>query len=91
MLIIVSYDIVDDKRRIKLAKKLCDFGKRVQYSVFECDLSREQIKDLTQKALKQINLEEDSLRIYRICNTCAGEILSYWIKKGWEEDDVIVK
>ena len=63
MLIIVSYDIVDDKRRTKLAKKLCDFGKRVQYSVFECDLSKEQLKDMTQKALKQINLEEDSLRI----------------------------
>ena len=91
MLIIVSYDIVDDKRRTKLAKRLCDFGKRVQYSVFECDLSKEQIKDMTQKALKQIDLEEDSLRIYRICNTCANEILSYGIKKGWEEDDVIVK
>jgi len=59
---VVSYDIVDDKRRTKLAKKLCDFGKRVQYSVFECDL------------------DEDSLRIYRIRNTCASEILSYGIK-----------
>jgi len=91
MLIIVSYDIVNDKRRTKLAKKLCDFGRRVQYSVFECDLSKEQLKEMTQKALKQINLEEDSLRIYRICNTCASEILSYGIKKGWEEDEVIVK
>jgi CRISPR-associated protein Cas2 len=91
MLIIVSYDIVDDKRRTKLAKRLCDFGKRVQYSVFECDLSKEQLKDMTEKALKQIDQEEDSLRIYRICNTCANEILSYGIKKGWEEDDVIVK
>ena len=90
MLIIVSYDIVNDKRRTKLAKKLCDFGRRVQYSVFECDLSKEQLKEMTQKALKQINLEEDSLRIYRICNTCASEILSYGIKKGWEEKEDIV-
>lgn len=91
MLIIVSYDIVDDKRRTKLAKKLCDFGKRVQYSVFECDLSKEQIKKMTQMALKQIDLQEDSLRIYRMCHTCSSEILSYGIKKGWEEDEVIVK
>ena len=91
MLIIVSYDIVDDKRRTKLAKRLCDFGKRVQYSVFECDLTKEQLQDMTQQALKQIDEEEDSLRIYRICHTCASEILSYGIKQGWEEDDVIVK
>ena len=31
----VAYDITDDKRRNKVAKILKDFGKRVQYSVFE--------------------------------------------------------
>jgi len=91
MLIVVSYDVVDDKRRTKLAKKLCDFGKRVQYSVFECDLSKKQLNEMIQMGLKQINQEEDSLRIYKICSNCAAEIDSYGIKKGWEEDQVIVK
>ena len=53
MLMIVSYDIVDDKRRTKLAKRLCDFGKRVQYSVFECDLSKEQLKKMINEADKE--------------------------------------
>ncbi|MCA9742068.1 CRISPR-associated endonuclease Cas2, partial [candidate division KSB1 bacterium] len=38
MLLLVSYDIVDDKQRTKLAKRLQNYGQRVQYSVFECDL-----------------------------------------------------
>ncbi|MBW1990880.1 MAG: CRISPR-associated endonuclease Cas2, partial [Deltaproteobacteria bacterium] len=35
---VVSYDIVDDRRRLRLAKLLTDYGHRVQKSVFECDL-----------------------------------------------------
>lgn len=38
MFYIISYDIPDDKRRNRTAKILLDFGKRVQYSVFECIL-----------------------------------------------------
>ena len=91
MLYIVSYDIVENKRRTKLAKRLCDFGKRVQYSVFECDLNKEQLKNMSKMALQQIDQQKDSLRIYQICNSCSNEIVSYGIKKGWEEDDVIVK
>lgn len=90
MLLIVSYDIVDTKRRTKLAKKLCDFGVRVQYSVFECDLDNEQLADMIEKALKIIDQEKDSLRIYKICQRCAGEIISYGKKKGWESTDVLV-
>jgi len=41
MLILVSYDIPNDRRRVKIAKTLEDFGDRVQYSVFECDLEQE--------------------------------------------------
>ena len=90
MRFIVSYDIVDDKRRTKLAKKLCHFGKRVQFSVFEGNLSNEQLKTMEQKILPYINKKEDSLRIYKLCQNCVDSIKSYGIKKGWEEDDVIV-
>ena len=90
MRVIISYDIIDDKRRTKLAKKLCDFGKRVQYSVFEADLTQKQIKQMLNKILPLINKEEDSLRIYKLCADCASQIESYGIKKGWDEDDVII-
>lgn len=90
MLTLISYDIVDDKRRTKLAKKLCDFGKRVQFSVFECDLNQEQIQKVMKAIKPLINKKEDSVRIYRICQSCCAAIISIGIKKGWEEDDVIV-
>ncbi|MCQ4775514.1 CRISPR-associated endonuclease Cas2 [Lacrimispora saccharolytica] len=38
-MIIVSYDISDDKLRAKFAKYLSRFGNRIQYSVFEIDNS----------------------------------------------------
>ena len=51
----------------------------------------EQLKEMMSMATKQIDQDEDSIRIYKFCATCANEIISYGIKKGWEEDDVIVK
>ena len=38
-MIIVSYDISDDKLRTKFAKYLSKFGHWIQYSVFEIDNS----------------------------------------------------
>ena len=90
MRILVSYDIVNDKRRTTLAKRLCDFGKRVQYSVFEGDLTDEQIKAMLKKILPYINKKEDSLRVYKLCQNCVNSIKSFGVKKGWEEEDVIV-
>jgi CRISPR-associated protein Cas2 len=46
MLIVVSYDILNDSRRTRLAHALKDFGERVQYSVFECRLDTEQLGKL---------------------------------------------
>jgi CRISPR/Cas system-associated endoribonuclease Cas2 len=45
-LIVVSYDIPDDRRRLRLAHALKDFGVRVQYSVFECHLEPDGLDSL---------------------------------------------
>lgn len=36
---IVSYDVTDDRRRNRIFKTMNDFGDRVQYSVFCCQLN----------------------------------------------------
>jgi len=87
MLYLVSYDIVDTKQRTKLAKKLLNFGRRVQYSVFECDLTGEQLAELKKQALPFVDLEKDSLRIYRLCENCLQNLESFGVKKGWEDDE----
>lgn len=73
MLTLVSYDIPDDRRRTKLAQTLKDFGRRVQYSVFECHLEADQVDVLRQKVHRVIDDSADSVRIYRICRDCAAK------------------
>jgi len=87
MLYLVSYDIVDTKQRTRLAKKLLDFGQRVQYSVFECDLDSQQLAKMKEQILPFVDLEKDSLRLYKMCEACAAQIESFGVKKGWEEEE----
>ncbi len=70
MFFLISYDIEEDKKRNKIAKLLEDYGKRVQYSVFECLIDLEQLKYIKKKAEEIIDKEKDSLRIYRLCENC---------------------
>ncbi|QPC80920.1 CRISPR-associated endonuclease Cas2 [Phototrophicus methaneseepsis] len=64
MLWIVSYDIPNDKRRRKVAKVMEGFGRRAQYSVFECDLTLAKMAQLTKSLKRLINNEEDDVRFY---------------------------
>jgi CRISPR-associated protein Cas2 len=70
VLIVVSYDIPDDRRRLRVANALEDFGERVQFSVFECHLENEQLDRLRLRLLLELDEAQDSVRIYRICGTC---------------------
>jgi CRISPR-associated protein Cas2 len=72
---VVAYDIPDDKRRTKMARTLEGHGERVQYSVFECQLTEAQFERLWKALTKLMRAEEDSLRAYRLCGECAR-----WVK-----------
>ncbi len=69
MLVLVSYDVstvtaVGRRRLRRVADACCDYGQRVQNSVFECLLDPEQWARLRARLLGEVNLEEDSLRFY---------------------------
>ncbi len=74
MFYIVSYDIPDDKRRVKIAKLMEDFGDRVQYSVFECLLDNELLEKMISRINKIVVEEDDSIRIYPLCTGCEKNI-----------------
>jgi CRISPR-associated protein Cas2 len=74
MFYLVSYDIPDDKRRTRLAKAIKDFGDRVQYSVFECLLDEALFERMTNRITSIIDMNEDSVRIYRMCGSCEKQI-----------------
>ena len=74
MLYIVTYDIVDDRRRTRLAKALRDFGNRVQYSVFECLMGAKELGKMRERIEHLTDHEEDSVRIYSLCGECEGKV-----------------
>lgn len=90
MLIVVSYDVTDDRRRTKLAHALKDFGARVQYSVFECLLEADQMERLHARVERLISPEEDSVRLYRFCADCGSRTEILGLGKLTEDPDVYV-
>ena len=46
MITIIAYDVKEDLRREKFANLLKRVGMRVQYSVFECDLNKSELREL---------------------------------------------
>lgn len=72
--IVISYDISDDKRRTKTAKTLEDFGKRVQYSVFECRLLPTEFDKLKKRLKPFVRESNDTIRFYFIGAEDVGRI-----------------
>lgn len=81
MFTIISYDVVEDKRRTKVAKLLEGYGKRVQYSVFECDLSQQELLAVGRELRGLIDLNTDSVRCYRLDEAAVQRIAIYGIGK----------
>jgi CRISPR-associated protein Cas2 len=75
MFVVVSYDIPDDKRRLKVMKALEGVGEHVQYSVFECRLKRRDVTRLRRRLEGLIEPKEDDVRLYLLCEQCVPRII----------------
>ena len=85
--ILIIYDIVDNRRRVKIAKLLSGDGFRVQKSAFEAMRSRQKYEKLIAEIPGLIK-KEDSVRVYRI--TGKGQVSSWGEGTEWEEEEVIL-
>jgi len=74
MLVIISYDIKNDRTRTRFANRLKDFGPRVQLSVFEADVAADEFFRLKQMIAEVEFDKDDTVRLYRLCSECAGKI-----------------
>jgi len=70
MVVLITYDITEPKRRNKLNRFLKNYGINTQKSVFECRLDRFELKDIKNYCIDMLDLDEDSVRIYKICSNC---------------------
>lgn len=71
MMVLVTYDIsLEDPKgqaRLRRVAKAClDYGIRVQYSVFECEVDPAQWVLFRDKLLGLYDEEKDSLRFYKL-------------------------
>ena len=69
MLVVVSYDVNTTdragRRRLRRIAKAClDYGQRVQFSVFECEVTPAAWVALRGRLIDEMEAEKDSLRFY---------------------------
>ena len=70
MLTVIAYDVTDDRRRTKISNFLEDYGTRVNYSVFECELDRAEFAQLQARLTELIDPHTDRIVFYRLCEGC---------------------
>lgn len=58
---LMAYDIADPKRLRQICTLMEEYGERLQYSVFLCDLSAAERAELEAAATTIMNLTEDSI------------------------------
>lgn len=67
MLVVIAYDIADDRRRAEVAGRLLGWGERVQESVFECWLNAAELRLLKDTLAELVDETTDRIRFYRLC------------------------
>lgn len=92
MYLVVCYDIVENRRRNRILKKLREHLSHVQKSVFEGELSDERVGGLRQMLLEEMDPVVDTVRIYHQCARCvpAIEVLGTGVYVDQEESDQVV-
>jgi len=84
--VVISYDISDPKRLYKIAKIMKNYATRVLYSVFEGELTWSQEQGMRREVARVLDVEEDSVRYYHLCNRCKERILTNGVKVSVQEE-----
>jgi CRISPR-associated protein Cas2 len=90
-MLIVSYDISNDKIRTRFAKFLSKFGYRLQYSIFEIKNSKRilsLIESEIQSDFERFFEETDSVLIFNMSKNCT--ITKYGYGKNDDESLIII-
>ena len=95
MLMLITYDVATTspagRRRLRRVARACqDFGQRVQYSVFECQLDPAQWTMLRARLIDEIDEKEDSLRFYRLGSNWSSRVEHVGTKKSYDPDGPLV-
>jgi len=95
MWIIVAYDVRTDeakgRKRLRRVAQVCkDFGQRVQKSIFECQVDDMKFEELRRRLLREINDEEDNLRLYRLTEPRDEHVETYGVSRTVFFDEPLI-
>ena len=95
MLVLITYDVNTEttagrKRLTKIAKICCNYGQRVQHSVFECDLDASQMVIVREQLFSVMNEEKDSIRIYNLGNKYSSRIEQYGKNESYDPEGNLI-
>lgn len=86
---LICYDMTSNRKRRKAAEILLDYGRRVQYSVFECEINRKQFEILYAKLAElSEGMDDGNIRIYQIAKEEMQKIAILGNPSCIHEDDL---
>ncbi len=92
---LITYDVATGdragRRRLRRVARLCqDYGQRVQYSVFECQVDQAQWTELRVRLRSEIDETVDSLRFYRLGVNWRRRVEHVGAKPAYDPDGPLV-
>jgi len=92
---LVTYDVATKdaagRRRLRRVARLCqDYGQRVQYSVFECQVDPAQWVTLRDRLIAAIDPTADSLRFYRLGANWRSRVEHTGAKESYDPEGPLV-
>ena len=95
MLVLITYDVNTEteagkKRLRKVAKVCCNYGQRVQNSVFECVMDAVKLREVKAILEDIIDKNKDSLRFYYLGNNYKGKVEHIGVKESFDIEGVLM-
>ena len=95
LLVLITYDVNTTdaggvKRLRKVARQCVNYGRRVQNSVFECEMNTAQCRMIKEILKNIIDEEKDSLRFYYLGNNYKNKIEHIGVKQSFDVKDPLI-
>lgn len=95
MMVLITYDVrtetPEGRRRLRRVARACeDYGQRVQFSVFECDLDPALWTALRARLIGEIDPAADSLRFYMLGNDWRRRVEHVGAKPAIDMDGTLI-
>lgn len=85
--VLIIYDIVDNKKRVQLAKYLQGYGFRIQKSAFEAIISKKKYKKLLSGIPRYVG-KDDSVKVYKIIGN--GQVTTFGKASDIQQEELII-